>query len=133
MTAQETILAIAELQEDYDGYQVTTDKRKITVAVSNGQSCCESWGYMSSDDVFENYIGAALLKVDVVDTALGAKTDPGNIDEGTAYFVNFYTSRGMFQLAVYDSHNGYYGHTFKLTSEDLNNGLQQELPPSGGR
>jgi hypothetical protein len=113
---QETILKIEELREgDYDGYKITTDKRELNVAVNNSQSCCESWGYMSSEDDLQSFVGAALLKIESVDTALNAKSDPGDIYEGTAYFVNFYTSRGMFQLAVYDSHNGYYGHAFKIT------------------
>jgi hypothetical protein len=43
--------------------------------------------------------------------------NPGEICNGTAYFVNFYTSKGMFQLAVYDSHNGYYGHSFYIVEE----------------
>jgi len=112
---QETILKIEELRDgDYDGYKITTDKRTLDVAVDNGQCCCEYWGYMSSEDDLESFVGAALLRVESVDTALNAKTEPGELDEGTVYFVNFYTSRGMFQLAVYDSHNGYYGHTFKI-------------------
>jgi hypothetical protein len=115
---QETILKIEELRDDnWDGYQITTDKRTLNVAVDNGQSCCEGWGYMSSEDDLQQYIGAALLKVESVNSALNAKTEPGDIDEGTVYFVNFYTSRGMFQLAVYDSHNGYYGHSFKIIEE----------------
>ena len=69
---------------------------------------------MSSEDNLQNYVGAALLRIESVDEALKAKTAPGELDEGTEYFVNFYKSRGMFQLAEYDSHNGYYGHSFKI-------------------
>ena len=112
---QETILKIEELRKgNYDGYKVITDKRTLDVAVDNGQCCCESWGYMSSEDDLESFVGATLLRVESVDKALNTKTEPESLDEGSVYFVNFYTSRGMFQLAVYDSHNGYYGHAFKI-------------------
>lgn len=114
----ETILKIEELRDgDYDGYKVTTDKRTLDVAVDNGQYCCESWGYMSSEDDLEGFVGATLLRVESVDKALNTKTEPEYLD-GSVYFVNFYTSKGMFQLVVYDSHNGYYGHSFKIMEKE---------------
>jgi hypothetical protein len=115
---KETILKIEELKDDQqDGYKITTDKRELNVAVDNRQCCCESWGYMASEDDLEKFIGSTLLRIESVDSALNPKTDPGEICNGTAYFVNFYTSKGMFQLAVYDSHNGYYGHSFYMVEE----------------
>lgn len=33
-------------------------------------------------------------------------------------FVDFVTSRGTFQLAVYNSHNGYYGHGIIVAKDD---------------
>jgi len=32
------------------------------------------------------------------------------MDGGGICFVDFITTNGTFQLAVYNSHNGYYGH-----------------------
>jgi hypothetical protein len=29
----------------YEGFQIITDQQTIKVGISNGQSCCESWGY----------------------------------------------------------------------------------------
>lgn len=106
----ETIKAINLLDDDWEGFQVVTDKRAIRVCISNSQSCCESRGHLSSDDDLQSYIGAELLGVETVDSALNTKTDPGDIDCGTVNFVNFNTNKGKLQLAVYDAHNGYYGH-----------------------
>lgn len=100
----------------YDGYCVTTDEGIVMVGISNGQRCCEGWGYMSSEDDITKFIGADLLHVAVVGEdaqclrivdALGLD---GEWSETYAMFVDFHTSVGKFQVAVYNSHNGYYGH-----------------------
>lgn len=72
---------------------------------------------MSSDDDFSEYIGSELLCVDVVDKALNKKTDI-DIYEGGIIFLNLETSNGTLQFAVYNEHNGYYGHNAKVTCGD---------------
>lgn len=114
MKINEVIKSIREVNDDWEGYEVTTNGRMIRVCISNSSSCCESWGHLSSDDDLQQYVGANLRSVTSVDKALNTKTDPGDIDEGTVYFVNFNTDRGKFQLAVYDAHNGYYGHSVEI-------------------
>lgn len=111
----EKILSIKETSFEndgwgyYDGYIITTDKQEIKVGISNGQSCCESWGeFMSQDDLSE-FIGANLIKAYVTDTALKSY-DIEDMYEGSAMFVNFDTSKGLFQFVAYNIHNGYYGH-----------------------
>jgi len=106
----------------YDGYKVTTDQHTYLVLIDNGQSCCESWGYMSSDDDLARFIGANLLAAEATDTALNKKRlveevgggwrtpEEPDFDGGGVQFVDFKTDRGTFQLAVYNAHNGYYGH-----------------------
>ena len=37
---------------------------------------------------------------------------------GGIQFVDFVTDRGTFQLAVYNSHNGYYGHGILVLKND---------------
>jgi hypothetical protein len=111
----EVIKSIREVNDDWEGYEVTTNGRTIRVCISNSSCCCELWGHLSSDDDLQQYVGANLRSVTSVDKALNTKTDPGDIDEGTVYFVNFNTDRGKFQLAVYDAHNGYYGHSVEIT------------------
>ena len=41
-------------------------------------------------------------------------------EECSAMFVNFETSNGTFQLTMYNTHNGYYGHSAVLVSKQLN-------------
>lgn len=105
---------IAELSgsRSMDGYRVKTDKSDILVLIDNGQCCCESWGYINSEDDPNKFIGAALLDVKLTDTALNTKMSDESryIDAGGIQFVDFITDRGNFQLAVYNGHNGYYGH-----------------------
>lgn len=115
MRIDEIIKSIREVDDNWEGYEVVTNGRTIRVCISNGSNCCESWGHLSSDDDLQQYVGAKLLSITSVDKALNTKTDPGGIDEGSVYFVNFNTDRGKFQLAVYDSHNGYYGHSVDIT------------------
>jgi hypothetical protein len=97
-----------------DGYKVTTDKAEILVLIDNEQSCCENWGYITSEDDFSPYIGAELLQIRLTDTALNSeyveRSCEYGFDEGGIQFVDFQTSKGVFQLSVYNSHNGYYGH-----------------------
>lgn len=96
-----------------DGYKVETDKHTFYVLIDNMQSCCESWGYFSNEDDFNDFIGAELFEINLTDKALNKKKlkESGYYeDEGGIQFVDFVTSIGVFQLAVYNAHNGYYGH-----------------------
>jgi hypothetical protein len=104
-----------------DGYEVKTEKHTIRVLIDNGQSCCESWGYFSSDDDLSGFVGADLRDIELTDKALKVESLPNDVvsyDDktkidiygGGIQFVTFKTDRGDFQLAVYNSHNGYYGH-----------------------
>ena len=112
---KEIIKSIAEVNDDWEGFEVGTSTRTIRVCISNNQCCCESWGHLSSDDDLQQFVGAELIGVATVDTAMNKKTDPGDLDEGDVSFVDFETDRGKFQLAVYDCHNGYYGHSVEIT------------------
>lgn len=115
-----------EAWQSFDGWNVVTDDQTVVVAISNGQDCCESWGYFNSDDDPQKYVGAKLLRVERVaeDEAQRLVTTIPDmeygLDEGGAVFVNIVTDRGTFQLAAYNSHNGYYGHEAVVISRDLN-------------
>lgn len=107
---------------DMDGYVVETDKHIFRVLIENGQSCCESWGYLTSEDDLIQFIGNELLEVNLVDTALKQavvdKEAEYGFDDGGIQFVNFVTDRGVFQLAVYNAHNGYYGHDIVIAKDN---------------
>jgi hypothetical protein len=108
----------------FDGYKITTDQQEILCLISNGQSCCESWGIFESQDDYSDFIGATLNDVKIVDTALNVekwnKDFEYGLDAGGVMFVNFETDAGTFQLAAYNSHNGYYGHSAILISKQVN-------------
>ncbi len=103
-----------------DGYVVMTDKTRVRVLIENGQCCCESWGYLCSEDDSTPYIGSQLRGVVLTDTALNRqKVAASDYYEcaGGIQFVDFVTDRGVFQIAVYNGHNGYYGHEIHIDFE----------------
>lgn len=106
----------------YDGYVVETTKHKYHILIDNGQSCCENWGYMVCEDDIEDFLNAELLEVRFTDTALNqAKLNeefPYGFDDGSIQFVDFVTNKGVLQLAVYNEHNGYYGHSILVAKDE---------------
>ena len=114
-----------DLYNGFDGYQIVTNKQIIEIGISNHQSCCESFGYISSEDDFDDYIGQELVSIERVDTALNKDKIEKyiNLDEewesGDAMFININTPIGTLQFAVYNSHNGYYGHEVYIKSNQL--------------
>ena len=104
-----------------DGKQIT-DQQTIKVGISSGQSCCESYGYLTTNDDLKEFEGTELLSISIVDTALNNKKieELEYLDAGGAMFVNFETSKGLMQLVAYNGHNGYYGHDAVLVSKQLN-------------
>jgi len=95
----------------YDGYDIVTDKRTIFLGIDNRQDCCEDWGYFSTPEDPQEFIGATLLqlKVDGNECLLQTLRD---IAEGYCYaeFINLETDRGTLQFVIYNEYNGYYGH-----------------------
>jgi len=102
--------------DNYEGYVITTEDEVIKVAISSDQCCCEDWGYLSSEDDLSEFIGAELLRVNTTDTSLLKKEI--DVDCGDIMFVNLETSAGLLQFAVYNSHNGYYGHSAVLITKE---------------
>ena len=108
--------------DSMDGYEIVTDEHTYRVLIDNEQSCCEEWGYLSSEDDLDKFLGAKLKDIKFTDTALNQKkvsdtcgTD--DFDEGGIIFVDFETTNGVLQLAVYNGHNGYYGHGILVTKD----------------
>lgn len=96
----------------WDGVEVVTDGGTWFARIDNMQGCCETWGYIKlNDESVDYFVGSDLLSVEVVDTALNVKKLADiDLNEGGIMFVNFVTSKGVMQFAVYNEHNGYYGH-----------------------
>lgn len=107
----------------YDGYKIKTSEHEYMILIDNGQCCCESWGYFSSDDDFARFIGKKLLSVECTDTALNTQkveeTAPYGFECGGIQFVDFKMSDGsVLQFAVYNEHNGYYGHPIIIAKDE---------------
>lgn len=125
----ERILLISKIDPDtgFDGYEVHTDKQVITVKIANEISCCEHPGCFIVNDDINDFIGATLVDVYVTDTETNNYVIPivrqmeGYIVEEpeNIMFVNLVTNRGNLQLVAYNSHNGYYGSTAVLISNQL--------------
>lgn len=127
----ETIKKIEEYstKEGYysrSGYKVTTDKQEIVLLIDDGTQCCEEWGYFWTNDDVEEFVGATLLDIKVVDEDLnhvilereGINTKDFEY-EGSTMFVNLETSKGTLQFVAYNIHNGYYGHNAVVRSNQL--------------
>lgn len=110
-------------REKYDGYEVVTDKHKVYVLINNEQECCEDWGYAITYDDAAHFISAELLEIRLTDVALDQVRFPPVVEDGQMYeyrqqqFVDFVTTRGVFQVVLYNEHNGYYGHDVMLAQD----------------
>ncbi len=110
--------------DQYDGYKIESDQNVYLVLIDNGQSCCESWGYFSSEDDFQKFTGKELKEVRLTDTALNQKLLEDNnceygFDQGGIQFVDFVMADGyVLQFAVYNGHNGYYGHSILIAKNN---------------
>lgn len=120
-TMTEKIIAIREFEnEGSEGYIIKTTEQEITFSIDNCQQCCESFGYMTSDDDLQDFIGRELRGIAVVDEDY-ARFDLEDfwLDAGGVVFIEVQTDIGSFQVALYNSHNGYYGHTVSISSNQL--------------
>jgi len=98
---------------NYDGYKISTEKGDILILISSYQQCCEDWGYFESEDNLSKYIGSDFISLSIIDETNSKKllTNFENGDDlNQIMFVEIKTSIGDFQFAVYNFHNGYYGH-----------------------
>ncbi len=114
-------------ETSYEGWEVITDDQTVRVGISNGQDCCEVFGYAVSEDDPAKFVGAELLRIERVTLDEGMGTFRTRVEgfeygleDGGAVFVNVVTDRGNFQITVYNMHNGYYGHEAVVISRDLN-------------
>jgi len=114
----EIIEEIVETSKDgRDGYLIRTTEQQIFMGISDGQCCCEQWGYLATDDDLESFVGAEVLGIQSSDKEL--LSIEGSLDEGGSMFIDVITSKGTFQFACYNSHNGYYAHGAVVESKQL--------------
>lgn len=106
------------------GYEIHTNEQIVRFIIDNGSSCCESWGFITTEDTLDSFLEAELLSLAVVDMAydkhpLTKDAFEWGLDEGSVCFVDVNTSKGVLQFALYNIHNGYYGHSVEITSKQL--------------
>ena len=93
-----------------DGFIIyLNDGTTIQLGIDNYQTCCENWGYFMTNDTPQDFIGASVLTINIVDTCLNVEKAP-KLYEGNVMFVNIETNKGTLQFTAYNDHNGYYGH-----------------------
>jgi hypothetical protein len=121
-------------KQSEEGWKIETTEQVITLAISNGQSCCENWGYLMSEDWTGKFLEAELRGISLTDTNRTKKTFSGKWtaemeeknptaifieQEGQVMFVDIETDKGTLQFVAYNSHNGYYGHRVRVSSKQL--------------
>lgn len=108
----------------YEGYVIVTDEQDISILISNTQDCCESWGHMTIDESDKEYfVGANITDIKIVGTNMVVRSileRLGDLDGGDACFINIETDKGLLQITLYNNHNGYYGHSYVIISNQLN-------------
>lgn len=127
MKRSEIILSIKELNgvkitndDLYEGYEIETNKKVLSIVVDSYQSCCESVGHVASNDNFNDFIGAEILGLRYIDNAdyndcKILKDEAGKyVDVFDCAFIDINTNKGNLQFAVYNHHNGCYGHDIRI-------------------
>ena len=99
----------------FDGFKIETEDEELYFVIERCQNCCECWGYLSTPENLENYIGAEYLGYEEkVCKLLVEQVKEDCVVEDEMQFLNVNTSKGVIDFAVYNSHNGYYSHTVIL-------------------
>lgn len=74
-----------------------------------GQSCYES-RFMTTDDNLNEYFGSVLLGMELKPVGRNSEDEEDNWgDVHEIQFLDINTSKGTFQMANHNCHNGYYG------------------------
>mgnify|MGYP001613216559 CR=1 FL=1 len=117
----ETITAITEVNGGIKGFVVKTTERRFVIGIGNVRGCCERWGSTAPPGLLD-FVGATIEKggYSVVEM-----DDSDSYDTGGIATLCINTSKGTLELAVFNYHNGYYGHawSFKIDDETKESGV----------
>lgn len=103
---EDTIIANSDGYDSwYEGLIIETDKGIIKLIITNGQCCCEHWGtlFFETPDDISQFIGAEIIQIEDINI----KREEF-IDNETQLRIT--TDKGIIQYAIYNEHDGYYGH-----------------------
>lgn len=107
----------------YGGISIKTTVQEILILIDEHQQCCEHFGYITCEDDITTFIGATIADVRLTDVAcksILAQLAEYDITSCNTMFVDVLTDKGILQFAVYNEHNGYYGHDILIKSNQLN-------------
>jgi hypothetical protein len=114
----------AKRYDSYEGYHLRTSKGDVWLLIDDEQNCCERFGFFSTPDDPQSFVGARITGIAVVtegDSGYDYADHVSDVcDYNRAVFVNVDTDIGQLQLAVYNAHNGYYGHDVKVVGGGVN-------------
>ena len=87
--------------------------KELVFKISNGQSCCEVYGYYMMENNKEvnklsNHIGSTVKNVEY------CISDDKEDDYKYNCKITVYTDKGDFMIILYNEHNGYYPHDISL-------------------
>lgn len=103
--------------QKYDGYKITTNKREILFLIC-GQDHSQT-GVITTDANLKDFIGASFIGY----TKVYSREIDDNFedDKGGNYiaFLNIHTSKGICDLAVHNSNNGYYGAEIRIVDNGV--------------
>lgn len=119
-----SIVDINPFYEELDGVKIDFDNDKSLIfGISNDQDCYEEWVYISQfdDEDVANHIGAKIRSIEIVDHYVSTQLEEIGACETDCYFLNVMTTKGELNFAVYNIHNGYYGHrvTMKYDNKEM--------------
>jgi hypothetical protein len=97
-------ISFSVLDEGEDKLRIGLEDGSTLVLFDDGQSCCES-RYMRTDDDLSYFVGAKLLNI-AIKSAANKEHEWGTHE---IQFLEVTTSKGVFQIANHNEHNGYYG------------------------
>ena len=107
-----TISKIEEVYDEYmseyekgDGYRLTfSDNQTYSILIANDQNCCESFGYLASEDDLSDFVGAEIDSIGVTDTELSSEflkqiyheSDSDDLLEiADCVFLTIHTTKGL--------------------------------------
>ena len=102
------------------GFEIETDKEKIYLLIDADYQCNEDFGYICSEESedFEAYYGCEIVSIEFIDDGdynpnvqiEMIKSMQSYADVLDCAFINVKFKQSTLQFAVYNKHNGCYGH-----------------------
>ena len=95
---------ITQVELDGDRLNISFADNNVLQIWDDGQSCCEH-RYMVTDDDLSQFTDCIFTDIQLKD----APCIEEEYDVHEIQFLDIYTTKGSFQMATHNEHNGYYG------------------------